>query len=978
MIASSAVRRGPYWHLLETCLHSPIYFKHIENVLRSAASVMGLRPFSKLFESYASQIAYSIRFSGKDFFNLPPSLLGYQDRKECTEATFVAFSPANLLTEPQDDGTLINGHDLFIRHCRLLDKSPVDGFLQCFADIVGYQIVFWIDEHKSPGSQNVDSGIEDVIVDVSGLFESLEAKFVTLGSAEYLRQQIAENVDGIICSILRTNGDLDCHREGLIVKTLESFRKPERCVRAFRALMQFRGHGEFELHAPNVPSMSAGVVLTGLDWLSAQVDTANSTASTYHVMHYFFTNIAHCAVINEQLRLLVSLCLWISLAYSHFKNSTLLRVLMNGSIMLLAQPDLATIAQGMLDWAFIHLRETQRDTPHLVDILIRTCTTARDFSLSEDDVIRKLGQRLQSWVENQIISLSEVEVLRKRIAIALAAWPGLLSDRLLSLRGSLSFEDLSAILDDPYLSYHKFKIVRRISELSNSTSYDRDQFARQAFWRLKESIPTGRLVPEEVDAFTSLLLSNAGNIRNQAVDQSYGRSIATRHLKLASQKNVVSAKRPIIQAVLDLLTDHSAQAVRVAYRTLRILAGSESLDSMEYGSWPAEYRGDIACLEFCPVRENKTITGNLSDIRQPKFLEAASSFSEWISAITTFLSGVLAHSDRFYAHLLDILSDNVYFAEQMLPVLVHSLLLSDQRKNARFLLSEYLTKLLSQSDVDERCHRSVISLVLHLRHFDLGVTNDELAYNRWLDVDFMLLSRSAIKCGAYTTALLFLELAAEYKQADDKMSEKILFDIYSHIDEPDGFYGIKTLDLQDFLIRRFHHEKQWDKAFQFHGAGFEAGGGDSRSQNGIVESLHSFGFNKLAMSTLQSMQSSSRSRNVEYNLGWRTETWDLPDPGSKEMTGTTLYVALRAIHRERDPAVIDDIVLRSLSDELHRLHDIGNENLAEIRQVTQNLMCLAQIRRWRDPAMQNSVQSDTIGTSDISSSEFCSLQKDFE
>ncbi|KAL5492086.1 TEL1 [Sanghuangporus weigelae] len=981
LIASSAVRRGAYWHLLETCLHTSLYIKHIESVLRAAANKMGLVQFSDLFESYASQIAYSIRMSDKDFFILPPHLLGYRDRKERAEATFAAFSPTNLLASPQDEDDVVHGHGPFARHCLLINRAPIDGLLRCFADIVGYQIVFWIDDNQNPSIDRPDAGISSVNIDVSGLFDRLEAKFASLGSAAYLRQQIAQNVDGIVCSILRTNGDLDCHREGSIVKTFENFRKPERCVRAFRALMQFRGHGEFEMHVPNVPSLSASVVLAGLNWLCDQVETANSAASTYHVMQYFFATIAECPLINEQLRLLISLCMWISLAHSHFKNATLLRVLMNGSIMLLAQPDLATIAQGMLDWAFIHLRETQRDTPHVVEILIRICSIAREFSLSEDDAVRKLGSRLQTWIENQIISLAEIEILRKRIAVALAAWPGVLNDRLLSIRGSLSFEELSTILDDPYLSYHKFKIVRRLSELSSSASYDKDQFARQVFWRLKDSIPTADLVPEEVDAFTSLLVANSGHIRNQAVDQTYGRSIATRQLKLGTQKNAVSVKRPIVQALLDLLTDHSAQAVQVAYRTLRLLAGNESLDAMEYGTWPAEYRGDISYLDFCPVKENNNVSRDLSEINQPRFHESASNFSLWISIITTFLAEVLSRGDRFYAHLSDILSGNTDFAAQMFPVLVHTLLLSDQGENAHVVLSGYLTRLLAQSDITDRCHRSVINLILHLRHFDPGVTDDDLAYNRWLDVDFMLLSRSAIKCGAYTTALLFLELAAEYRQAseaDDKLSEQILFDIYSHIDEPDGFYGIKTLDLQDFLIRRFHHEKQWDKAFQFHGAGFEAGGGGPRSHNGIVESLHSFGFNKLAMSVMQSMQSSSRSGDIEYQLGWRTETWDLPDPVLKEVPGATLYVALRAIHRERDTNVIDDIVLKSLSDELRRLRGLGIENLAEIRQVTQNLMCLAQIRRWRDSAFQNNLFSSTVTVDDIVSSDFCSLWQNFD
>jgi len=32
------------------------------------------------------------------------------------------------------------------------------------------------------------------------------------------------------------------------------------------------------------------------------------------------------------------------------------------------------------------------------------------------------------------------------------------------------------------------------------------------------------------------------------------------------------------------------------------------------------------------------------------------------------------------------------------------------------------------------------------------------------------------------------------------------------------FYGIKTQDLRNFLVKRFHHEKTVGQAFRFHGA----------------------------------------------------------------------------------------------------------------------------------------------------------------
>jgi ataxia telangiectasia mutated family protein len=252
--------------------------------------------------------------------------------------------------------------------------------------------------------------------------------------------------------------------------------------------------------------------------------------------------------------------------------------------------------------------------------------------------------------------------------------------------------------------------------------------------------------------------------------------------------------------------------------------------------------------------------------------------------------------------------------------------------------------------------RAVVNIVLHLRHSQPPQPNDELAYNKWLDLDFMLLSKSAILSGAYTTALLFHELALEYSAPDASSSssadpEIILSEIYSHIEEPDGFYGIKTQDLHHFLLKRFHHEHQWEKAFKFHGAALEARSQGGVDTEGVLHSLYSFGFDTLALNMQQNVFDASNlgvaSSNMVYHLGWRTETWDLPDQASSLGSGTALYNALRAVSRERDPQAVDTIVRKALMDETERFRLLGDEDLVGIREVTRNVMCLSQVNSLR-------------------------------
>ncbi len=44
---------------------------------------------------------------------------------------------------------------------------------------------------------------------------------------------------------------------------------------------------------------------------------------------------------------------------------------------------------------------------------------------------------------------------------------------------------------------------------------------------------------------------------------------------------------------------------------------------------------------------------------------------------------------------------------------------------------------------------------------------------------------------------------------------------------------------------------------------------------------------------------------MAYQLGWRAETWDLPEAKEERYPGASLYLALRDVHRERDQKVTD-------------------------------------------------------------------------
>ncbi|KZT10138.1 uncharacterized protein LAESUDRAFT_748044 [Laetiporus sulphureus 93-53] len=964
MIVNSAVRHGPYWHLLETCLWTPAYTKHIHAILAGVAERLGLLRLSDLFEAYASQIAFSVRQAGNDLLQFPPEVLGYQDRRQCVAAGFRSFTPANLLAEDlHSSKDRVDGYQLFVGHCKFLQKSVADGIRECFADIVGIQIVFWMDCH--PGYvQNASHELE----------ESLMEKTRMLGKGDEFGHHLRRNIDSVVSAILGTLKDQGHSLDGPIVGGLKCTQCDEVAIQTFLHLSCYRDLHSLQLHPPKAPCFSTQTVLESLKWLSVRVPEASTAAITYHILHRTYAELQRCPLVNEQIRLLNGICIWIAIHADHFQDHTLLRTLGNMATAIIVQPDLARAAQSLLQWTLnAYDRNPERDT-RIPDMLIRTSYAAIEYLQDTGELLTEsIGRDLLSWSENEALTLCNNVVLKQQVIQALAAWPRDLPPDLQALRDELTSQEISSILSGDRLSSNKFRLVRRLRDVALQT-HNRDERQFQFdFWHLKEYLPNpAQVLDDDIDAFAELLLLNHAHVSDLGHENSRHHNMCTMHVSFRNRDVKVpeAAHRAILWYLLRSLDAVPEELVHDAYRILRSVVSTLDVDVTNSYAWYHDYDGDLTFMISYPTSISSRPLHDLTEgLASEDLLDCATDFTVWIPRVTSLLCDTLSTQDIFYSPLVHMLKTNFHFAQQILPILVCTLLHREREANPssaqlpfRDALSNYFTLVLVREDASSSCVGAIVEVVLHLRYFnppDALERRNPLAYDGWLQIDHTLLSQNAIKCGAFTTALLFLELAAEYSTgplSSTTATEQILFDIYSHIDEPDGFYGIETHDLNHFLVKRLHHERQWDKAFRFHGAALEAKPHSADDAQGITQAMHAFGFDRLAMTSVVQTSSASEGGghvpSMMYHLGWRTETWDLPQQKAGCNPGTPLYFALRAIHRERDTNVIDRVVRQALTDELQQLRGLGNENLSGVRQTVRNIMCLRQIRQWRQQPIQ--------------------------
>ncbi|KAF9266973.1 hypothetical protein L218DRAFT_1074808 [Marasmius fiardii PR-910] len=953
MIVSSAVRRGPYWHLLEAYYHAERFAPYLEATLKEVARRIGLQPFATLFESYASQMAYTIRRALHNILRVPPHLLGYTDHKERAVAAFPFFTPDSILARDNDPKIVEHGKVLFRGHCEAIQKRPEDGLRECFGDVFAYALLLSVSSSNSSLEAFEDQTF----------FEELAAIFRC--SKDDVRLLLDGKVDNVISSILRTLEDQDFTADGPIMAALRLLDDEGASVLAFEKLTTYRSLSDFDVHEPNLPRFGTWAVLVAIKRVLNWVANVDQDALTYHVLQELFSSVESSPMVNEQLRLINAITVWITLQHSRFWNHTLLHTVIRGECSLLAQVELARSAQSILEWCFARYCENGHRDPRFPGALVRIACVCCDYSKDSLSVrVSALGTDLVSWIDAQAFTISELNTLAGQIQVALTVWPHPVPTRLIGLSSSLSNENLSKLLDENSFSSNKFRVVHRLLQETSSGAVEASHFAQSDFWNLKECIPSNdKLEGDDVLAFASLLLLNKGTISSFGSEQLLAGPECRQHVRGRRVSYIPTdmPERAIVISLLALLECGDAVRRHAAYRTLHALLVGLRTQLNVFCSWPSEYEDEVGFLgNFDSTMSNST-KRKLGELNSEDFLDASSSFEKWVGTTSILFSDILAESKAFYAQLPPILCTDASFAEDILPVLVQTLLQDPSESQSgrahASILSSYFSRVLSSKATNVCCRRCIIEIVLHLRNVKPN-SNDALAHEKWLTIDYLLLAQNAIACGAYTTALLFLELGDDQRRSQPPITpdaavayetevEKVMYDIYANIDEPDGFYGIKTQNHHQFLMKRFHHEDQWEKAFRFHGAALEADTSNLTEAEGLLQSFHSYGFDHLATGTLLNTVAPEKPNlALTYQLGWRTETWDLPDVEDGHCSGASLYLALRAIHRERDYRVSENIVKDVLFREMGHLRSLGSENIAQIRETARNLMSLSQATAW--------------------------------
>lgn len=932
IIVSAQRRRSPYEFLLQISAVEKGYGPLIEALLRGAAARLGLPDQSALYRTYVrflTELQADVRY--------PALVCGYTSHRDLLESNFRETGGVLLVADKVST---------FEAHCAILSLPVQRGAFDCFPHVIALAVL----EHWR--KQMVDRTLS-----VDALLRTIARHAAKVLGAMADAVTTAQLVESVVDDIIAVMLSLLTEPSWPAGASLPALAADKKAAAIFSAMLGLEA--DLVLVQPAKPCYDARTMSAACTWVSKTYKVFNNTAVVYSIVQQLFTSIDRAPFLSDQKRHLIGIAYAVALGRNVYRDAAFLESLAEPLVVLLKSVDLAPLVASMLRWCFsewLALTDGKDSlATELREHLLHAGQAARSLSASTDPHLVQVGQSLWDTVDGAIRVLFDRAPGEERVVELL--WPvPILNVADVDVQGSLRSRVLAA---------DKFHLVGLINDDV------RTPVARSTLWRLLDSMSAAEAPKlEECVALADLLYRVGGQVRRPSLDEPNAAAAQPIDLGTISTndeqgiKSVVAAKLLEFLATCDLKLAHlTSAALRILFAlTAAVPLSTEILSGRS--ARRAIFLASERLLRHSRFREREPRT--LAELGNADWVKAGGQFATWIRDFARLLADSRAEQNRFYAQLDALLGESSDVAARLLPNLVHSILLQGVNADddtARSQLSAYFTRLLQCATTDAQCTRTIVNLVVFLRRQTQVESSTPLTSDLWLSMPWVLLAEAAVRSQAHLTALLFLELAHEYdglapRQARGRnaplelRAQQVHYAIYASIDDPDGFYGSQSSDIRQALTRRYHHEKRWNDAFRIHGADYE-GVPDPRATLGVMESLASSGFSRLAMSILKpsrlegGISEADLPPGLPYQLAWQTDTWDLPiERRAAGTSSVALYSALRLVHASREHDGLLESVNAGIVSEASKLATVSLDLPMPSRDALSTLLALREIRNW--------------------------------
>ncbi|KAK3095904.1 hypothetical protein FSP39_020638 [Pinctada imbricata] len=413
------------------------------------------------------------------------------------------------------------------------------------------------------------------------------------------------------------------------------------------------------------------------------------------------------------------------------------------------------------------------------------------------------------------------------------------------------------------------------------------------------------------------------------------------------------------------------------------------------------------------------------------WMPAKCGHKEWIQNLTCTIITSGGLKDELLSLLEPVCTLKVGFCELILPFLIHNIVL-DGDPSYREILSRHFCQFFLQHCsaisggryptsvnncenknicMNKDSLRTMLNVVHYLRQQDRpkeGRKNTTVWDNNfWLDLNYLHISKVALYCSAYFSAVMYAEIwcnserlktEADMKKKNSQGSQghgqghsqvveqfsqdtpieslssnsegvevnvqDLLLEAYRQTGDPDGVYGCGAGRLADTTsrLKTYEHECKWDKAALTYDIERSLGGVDI----GMLQAIQKLGTRDWLQRCLQDVGSKPGSnpeiREIQYQAAWHSAQWDMENNASTSKGASfheNVYTALSSV-RDRQPMNAVSAINSAKLCVLDGLGETTIESCRSLYPLLSNLQCVSQIDHVLQGDLSNSLVLDEL------------------
>ena len=758
-VTSAQLRAATIYHLYEVPLSSSEFNYHLQVGLQAVAYRLGLDGIASLYLPHAALIIRSQLGVNQSPMRVPYRVCGSASHKAFASSVLDSVAPSILAaihgeTMDQDGKRGLPGaRQLFMSLCEAVGMPPQAMVIRHYSATLALIQANLVDAPSYPQEKALSSSVYEALTALPGLETAVEI--------EALFQRSLEPTSACIFGLMNLEGTTE-----EIAAFLDDTATESQLGSIFSALMEndvICAESQSALY----PSFSLKDVLSAYTAICNAQPSISASKTVFATLISLFGRANSTFLISEQRRYLRSIALMTALHEKEYSHPAILQLFLQEISTLLDRRDVCFIALSFMKWGFEQISRTSSPLRDLADIILRIGTAWSRLS-QVDSYGSKVALEIERWLLAMLPSWQKIKAMRDAIGVALALWPSQLAQHirgwpdptfgdLCDLAGKLTMDDSEPLLESMLAKLPEGDLHANIRA-----------FQQRAFWYFKKAIPSATSKGERgLLAFLDILYSAEGQLHAPSLeaikflvsDASFDKLVVR-----FRKEPFVSIQAVIVDLAMRLTTNEDYRVRTTAYQVLQsILCRIEGIHSHGILSPEAvEVMSLMVPIEAVPRLAGKdhiiTIVDDEILVRQSTNLRI------WATCLAHQLCDVLSEDDPFYSGITPLISTTETSASDLLPFLVQAFLSGSCSSDGGDLLtdrvrtlSNHFATVLRHPSVALDTTRAIVKIELHLRHFDPPHQADFLGHNSWLDIDHLLLSEASISCGAFATALLFLE-----------------------------------------------------------------------------------------------------------------------------------------------------------------------------------------------------------------------------